>query len=84
MKRAPSYQFTSIQLLISNALLNEVNGGWGSWSKFGACSQSCGVGHRIRYRQCTHPEPANGGEPCFGLSSENMICNSHKCPGKCM
>jgi len=57
-----------------------VNGGWGSWSAFGSCSQTCGAGYKMRYRQCTDPEPANGGEPCFGLSSERKTCNAHACP----
>lgn len=31
------------------------DGGWGSWSKLGSCSRSCGTGVRFRTRQCNNP-----------------------------
>lgn len=31
------------------------DGAWGSWSKYGSCSRSCGTGIRFRTRQCNNP-----------------------------
>ncbi|KAK7904637.1 hypothetical protein WMY93_017244 [Mugilogobius chulae] len=31
------------------------DGSWGSWSKFGTCSRTCGGGVRARNRQCNNP-----------------------------
>lgn len=31
------------------------DGAWGSWSKYGTCSRSCGTGVRFRTRQCNNP-----------------------------
>lgn len=31
------------------------DGAWGSWSKYGSCSRSCGTGVRFRTRQCSNP-----------------------------
>lgn len=31
------------------------DGAWGSWSKYGSCSRSCGTGVRFRTRQCNNP-----------------------------
>merc|ERR1712055_918587 len=36
-----------------------VDGGWSEWS---TCTKSCG--HGMKYRSCTNPKPANGGEDC--------------------
>ncbi|XP_054629800.1 A disintegrin and metalloproteinase with thrombospondin motifs 3 isoform X2 [Dunckerocampus dactyliophorus] len=56
------------------------DGGWGSWSKYGSCSRSCGTGVRFRTRQCNNPVPANGGQDCVGLNYEYQLCNTHDCP----
>lgn len=31
------------------------HGGWSSWTSWGKCSRSCGVGVRFRFRQCNEP-----------------------------
>ena len=43
-----------------------VDGGWGDWSEFGACSVTCASGVRRRERKCDFPVPKNGGKQCVG------------------
>ncbi|XP_075903170.1 A disintegrin and metalloproteinase with thrombospondin motifs 3 isoform X2 [Nelusetta ayraudi] len=56
------------------------DGGWGSWSKLGSCSRSCGTGVRLRTRQCNNPAPSNGGQDCPGVNYEYQLCNTDDCP----
>ncbi|KAL6114865.1 adamts3 [Pungitius sinensis] len=56
------------------------DGAWGSWSKYGSCSRSCGTGVRFRTRQCSSPAPSNGGQDCPGLNYEQALCNADDCP----
>ncbi|XP_047237276.1 A disintegrin and metalloproteinase with thrombospondin motifs 3 isoform X3 [Girardinichthys multiradiatus] len=56
------------------------DGAWGSWSKYGSCSRSCGTGVRFRTRQCNNPAPSNGGQDCPGVNYEYQLCNTNECP----
>uniref|UniRef100_A0A8C5LRC9 ADAM metallopeptidase with thrombospondin type 1 motif 3 n=1 Tax=Leptobrachium leishanense TaxID=445787 RepID=A0A8C5LRC9_9ANUR len=56
------------------------DGSWGSWTKFGSCSRTCGIGVRFRTRQCNNPMPINGGQDCPGLNYEYQLCNTEECP----
>ncbi|XP_044051884.1 A disintegrin and metalloproteinase with thrombospondin motifs 3 [Siniperca chuatsi] len=56
------------------------DGTWGSWSKYGSCSRSCGTGVRFRTRQCNNPAPSNGGQDCPGINYEFQLCNTDDCP----
>ncbi|XP_053559303.1 A disintegrin and metalloproteinase with thrombospondin motifs 3 [Bombina bombina] len=56
------------------------DGNWGSWTKFGSCSRTCGTGVRFRTRQCNNPMPVNGGQDCTGLNYEYQLCNTEECP----
>lgn len=58
-----------------------VNGAWSCWSSWSQCSASCGGGHYQRTRTCTRPPPANGGDICVGLHTEEALCNTHACQG---
>ncbi|XP_057298019.1 SCO-spondin-like isoform X2 [Hydractinia symbiolongicarpus] len=58
-----------------------VNGNWGSWSAYGACSAKCNGGVKTRYRHCNNPAPSNGGRACAGGSTMVGACNTHKCTG---
>nr|XP_058947603.1 uncharacterized protein LOC131775505 [Pocillopora verrucosa] len=53
-----------------------VNGGYGTWSAWGACSKSCSTGYKVRARYCNNPRPANGGKDCseLGPSRETLVC----------
>ncbi|KAI2660787.1 Semaphorin-5B [Labeo rohita] len=56
-----------------------VNGAWACWSSWSQCSVPCGGGHYQRTRTCTSPTPANGGDICIGLHTEEALCNTHTC-----
>ncbi|XP_053573209.1 A disintegrin and metalloproteinase with thrombospondin motifs 2-like [Bombina bombina] len=55
------------------------DGNWGSWSKFGSCSRTCGTGVKYRTRSCDNPHPSNGGRSCVGPSYELQLCNTEEC-----
>ncbi|XP_010609174.1 A disintegrin and metalloproteinase with thrombospondin motifs 3 isoform X1 [Fukomys damarensis] len=55
------------------------DGNWGSWTKFGSCSRTCGTGVRFRTRQCDSPTPINGGQDCAGVNFEYQLCNTEEC-----
>ena len=59
-----------------------MNGGWGPWSLWSACTTSCGPGTRERKRSCVNPAPKNGGKPCSGAEQEVGDCSYRPCPGK--
>src|SRR3989344_2317176 len=58
-----------------------INGGWGDWSNWSACSvTACGSsGTQTRTRTCTNPAPANGGANCSGPSFEFQACSTAAC-----
>ena len=58
-----------------------VDGGWGDWSAFSHCSESCGGGNQARARVCDSPSPAGGGATCSGVSEETQACNTQECFG---
>ena len=43
-----------------------MNGGWGEWSGFGECTQSCGGGVRTRSKNCDSPVKSESGLDCVG------------------
>ncbi|GAB1607433.1 hypothetical protein Ahia01_001026800 [Argonauta hians] len=57
-----------------------VDGGWGQWSSWDHCSQSCGGGVRQRSRQCDTPAPKDGGAYCPGQKTMTDYCNTEYCP----
>ncbi|XP_053576979.1 A disintegrin and metalloproteinase with thrombospondin motifs 9 [Bombina bombina] len=59
--------------------LRVVDGSWGSWSPFGACSRSCGGGIKTGIRECNKPEPKNGGKYCVGRRMKFKSCNTEPC-----
>ncbi|XP_027878483.1 semaphorin-5B isoform X2 [Xiphophorus couchianus] len=58
-----------------------VKGAWSCWSPWSQCSVGCGSGHYQRTRSCSTPAPANGGDICIGLHTEEALCNTHTCDG---
>ncbi|XP_033872721.2 thrombospondin-2-like isoform X1 [Acipenser ruthenus] len=57
-----------------------IDGGWGPWSPWATCSNTCGGGLQGRSRICNSPMPQYGGKKCLGESKENELCNKHDCP----
>ncbi|XP_038577013.1 semaphorin-5B isoform X2 [Micropterus salmoides] len=60
-----------------------VKGAWSCWSSWSQCSVGCGGGHYQRTRSCNSPVPANGGDICIGLHTEEALCNTHTCDDGC-
>ncbi|XP_048582035.1 zinc metalloproteinase nas-14 [Nematostella vectensis] len=56
-----------------------VDGHWGRWSSWGACSKSCGDGTHVRTRLCDDSQAKNGGSGCVGDSSQSEACNLASC-----
>ncbi|XP_063410360.1 mucin-like protein [Mytilus trossulus] len=58
-----------------------VDGKWSVWMQE-PCSVTCGVGTRLRHRQCSNPHPQYGGQNCAGKSIDHINCTqSSCCPG---
>lgn len=58
----------------------KVDGKWGQWSGYSACSSTCGPGVQTRTRSCNSPPPSNGGRPCEGEGKETKRCMGTGCP----
>uniref|UniRef100_A0A8C3CHR3 ADAM metallopeptidase with thrombospondin type 1 motif 7 n=1 Tax=Cairina moschata TaxID=8855 RepID=A0A8C3CHR3_CAIMO len=57
-----------------------IDGSWGPWSSWAACSRSCGAGVQSAERQCSSPTPKYGGRYCLGERKRFRICNIRPCP----
>ena len=68
-------------LLILFALLT-VDGGFGTWSAWSTCSETCGTGTQSRSRPCDNPTPADGGQNCTGDFTQAKSCKLTSCPGE--
>ena len=64
----------------SNFCLPLVNGNWGPWSPWDACTLTCGGGLQKRSRLCNNPEPQYGGKTCVGEARGTQVCNKQDCP----
>ena len=53
-----------------------LNGHWGRWAAWNACSTSCGKGYQTRSRMCNDPPPQFGGDICEGLLVETQMCKA--------
>ena len=84
-KELPLYKY---QLYVYNANCHpmyQVNGGWGPWTDWSACTASCGGGEQTRTRDCNNPESQCGGTDCTldgSSSTETQNCNENCCPGE--
>ncbi|KAF8561358.1 hypothetical protein P879_00953, partial [Paragonimus westermani] len=51
-----------------------VDGAWGAWTPWSACTATCGAGLSQRQRRCDNPPPSNGGKTCVGEAVEDVMC----------
>ena len=59
-----------------------VDGNWGDWSNWDACSVTCGSGSKSRSRSCDNPAPVLGGNDCAGDAVDQASCDQGVCSGK--
>lgn len=57
-----------------------VDGNWGAWNGWSACSRSCGRGLQKRTRTCSNPIPKGGGRSCSGPNQQMRNCKVRDCP----
>ncbi|VDI32962.1 Hypothetical predicted protein [Mytilus galloprovincialis] len=58
----------------------DVDGQWSSWIDTPS-SVTCGVGCRLRYRECSNPYPQQGGKKCTGSRNKHVKCLQYDpCP----
>ena len=63
------------------SITGPTNGSWGRWQSWSGCSAVCGLGAKIRRRDCNNPAPAGGGNNCSGESEDWKICTGMQCEG---
>ncbi|XP_060063054.1 uncharacterized protein LOC132543556 [Ylistrum balloti] len=56
-----------------------LNGGFSSWSSYGACTRTCGAGTKTRTRTCNNPAPVGSGAACSGSTTETTSCTIASC-----
>ena len=59
-----------------------VDGKFGVWGHYSACTKTCGAGTQERNRKCNNPPPSAGGKDCVGPAKQTKQCNIKDCPGK--
>lgn len=65
---------------VSRKNLKPINGKWGRWGNYSACSRTCGGGIEKKYRECDNPSPKNGGNYCIGDRVKYRSCATNECP----
>ena len=66
-----------------NAVSCPIDGAWGDWGEWEACSVTCGGGKHSRRRTCDSPPPEFGGLNCTWNGSKPLDiepCNTKHCP----
>ena len=66
-------------MLFSFFIEEPIDGGFGEWSTYSECSDTCGVGIQSRTRKCDNPAPLNGGADCAGKKTETRLCYTNNC-----
>ena len=60
--------------------IEKVDGKYGPFGEWGACSEVCGGGSQSRKRKCNNPAPSGGGADCVGDANGVQACNENACP----
>ena len=69
-------------IYLVRSLNSLVDGAWNKWEEWSPCSKTCGLGDRIRKRECNNPAPLFGGKSCDGNATQTEMCMKEKCSGK--
>ena len=84
-KKMPLYCIKFV-FKIDNIVLNSfhsVDGGYGEWSAWSDCTQTCDGGQKHRYRDCNSPRPLGKGKVCDSDEGFHFkFCNEFSCNGK--
>ncbi|MBN3294287.1 ATS19 metalloproteinase, partial [Polypterus senegalus] len=56
------------------------DGEWSTWTSWGACSRTCGIGSSLRQRKCDTPSPGSKGRDCAGSRVQYQLCENGPCP----
>ena len=67
-------------MFVYSMSMDAVDGSWGAWSEWTACTLSCGGGTRLRTRGCDSPAPSDNGRYCAGSDRQLDYCNRDHCP----
>ncbi|KAM7370189.1 hypothetical protein PAMP_011460 [Pampus punctatissimus] len=78
LARCPCYHQGALYPAGATLPVDVCNNCWTQWS---ACSRTCDVGVRRRYRSGTNPPPAFGGQPCKGERVGIDTCSIEPCFG---
>ncbi|KAF1748497.1 hypothetical protein GCK72_024964 [Caenorhabditis remanei] len=62
---------------------HESDGEWSAWNEWSGCMGNCGIGTKTRVRACVSPPASDGGQPCFGRSSEITECRQSPSTALC-
>ena len=57
--------------------LKVIDGNWGEWSPWSACTRTCGSAVQKSQRFCNNPIPENGGQYCSGQSTQIRSCEDN-------
>lgn len=68
-----------VDMMYISFVAAQVDGNWGPWSTFSACSKTCGEGSQSKFRLCNSPAPSNGGAGCSGDQVVVSTCNDQDC-----
>ncbi|XP_053384629.1 coadhesin-like isoform X2 [Mercenaria mercenaria] len=70
----------AFEIMQKPVVVQQINGGWTSWTTWSACTRMCGTGRSSRTRAYTNPVPQNNGAQCSGSATDMQSCNTNPCP----
>ena len=61
-----------------------IDGGWSDWTDWDSCvcNSDTNIASQQRRRECSNPEPQNGGLPCYGDEIDTQLCVNVHCQGE--
>ena len=65
-------------ITVNDLLQVPLNGHWGRWAAWSACSTTCGKGYQTRSRMCDDPPPEFKGDICEGALVEVQMCKGDR------